>query len=257
MTNIKALTLHYLYSVRRNKGRLIDILIWPVFEIIMFGYLGLYLQGEMESIKKLTILLLGNLVYWHVLARTSTEVSAQFFDDLLSRNLQNIIAAPVTIRNIIISLGLGGIIKMVVSFGIMWLTVRIIYGFNLFQVPLDQTAIVLLSLILQGLSVGLFVSSLAFLLGSKAIVFTWVITGLLQPFSAVFYPRSILPIPLKLISYLVPTSYIFEYLRGTSPTGLGSLIAPILISIGYLSVSVISFVVFFRLSKKTGSLMRL
>jgi len=257
VTNIKALTIHYLYSVRRNKGRLIDILVWPVFEIIMFGYLGLYLQKESESLKKVATLLLGNLVYWHITARTSNEVSAQFFDDLLSRNLQNIIAAPVTIKNIIISLGLGGIIKMTVSFGLMWLTVWTIYGFNLFQVPLGQSAIALSVLIIQGLSIGFFVSAFAFLIGSKAVVLTWVITGLLQPFSCVFYPRSILPIPLKLISYLVPSSYIFEYLRNAPLASLELLTASFIISICYLAISIVSFIVFFRLSRKTGILMRL
>lgn len=257
MNNIRALTLHYLYSVRRNKGRLVDILVWPVFEIIMFGYLGLYFQAESESIRKITAILLGNLIYWHILARTSAEVSSQFFDDLLSRNLQNIIAAPVTIRDIIISLGLGGIIKMSVSFTIMWFSVWAVYRLNVFVYPVDRAIVIFSSLILQGLSIGLVVSSLAFILGAKAIVFTWVITGLLQPFSCVFYPRSILPIPLQFISYLAPSSYIFEYLRNTSSSGPESLITPLLISISYLVIAVICFIYFFRLSKKTGILMRL
>lgn len=257
MTNIRALTLHYLYSIKRNKGRLIDILVWPVFEIIMFGYLGLYLQGKTESLKKITTLFLGNLVYWHILARTSTEVSSQFFDDLLSRNLQNIIAAPVTIRDIIISLGLGGIIKMFVSFTIMWLSILFVFRFSILQFPVDQTMIVLSLLILQGLSVGLFVSSFAFLLGPKAVVLTWVITGLLQPFSCVFYPRSVLPAPLKLVSYFVPSSYIFESMRGTPISSSASFVIPILISLCYLSVSIVAFTLFYRLSKKTGVLMRI
>ncbi|MBU1117522.1 ABC transporter permease [Patescibacteria group bacterium] len=250
---------HYIYSIKRNKGRLVDIFVWPVLELLVFGFTANFLNQEIQNEAiKLMAILLGSLVFWHFFAKISGEVYQQLFDDVLSKNLKNIIMSPVRVGEMIIALIGAACTKLVVSMGILLFVAKIIYGFNLL---VDwRYGFLVLTLVLWGVAMGLLVSSLLFLLGNKAMTLAWVVTGIVQPFSCVFYSREILPGIFRMISYLVPSSYVFEIYREMIKTGnfnwqLWGL------SIGlsglYFLLGILLFNFFLKLSRKTGVLARI
>lgn len=260
MNKILTLTQYYFFSVKRNKGRIIDLFVWPVIELFVFGFMGSYLNSQSSNGGfKILAILIGGLIFWHFFARISGEIYQQLFDDVLSKNLQNILITPIRTSQLIISLVLAGVIKLFVNIVIVGLTAFLMYQFNFFNnnpffIPM------IFILIIWGMSVGIMIASLLFLFGSKALAFSWVITGLVQPFSCVFYSREILPGFIKTISYFVPASYVFEfyrkYLLGVMVDWI-DLLLPFLLSIVYLFISIFLFAWFMKLARKNGMLMKL
>jgi len=250
---------HYLYSIKRNKGRLVDVFIWPVVELLVFGFTANFLNQEIQNeTLKLVAILLGSLIFWHFFAKISGEVYQQLFDDVLSKNLKNLIMSPLRIGEMIIALLGAGITKLIVSMGILLIVAKSVYGFSLLNNW--HYALLILVLILWGVAVGMLISSLLFLMGNKVMTLAWVVTGIVQPFSCVFYSREILPGIFKSISYLVPLSYVFEIYREIIKTGkfdwqewgiaLG-------LSIAYFLLGIFLFKFFLKLSRKTGVLARI
>lgn len=260
MNKILTLTKYYLYSIKRNKGRIIDLFIWPVLELLVFGFMGLYLKTQTsENGTKIVAIILGSLIFWHFFARISGEIYQQLFDDVASKNLQNILITPIKTGQIILALVLAGLVKLLINITIVGLTAFLMYKFNFlknnpFFIPM------ILILMIWGVSVGIFIASLLFVFGNKALAFSWVITGLVQPFSCVFYSREVLPNLINSISYLVPSSYIFEIYR-KNISGLNiywsDLFMPFLLSIIYLLLAIFLFFGFIKLARKKGLLMKL
>lgn len=260
MKKILTLTKYYLYSLRRNKGRLVELFVWPAIELLVFGFMGSYLSSiSAENGTRILAVLLGSLIFWHFFARISTEIPQQLFDDVLSRNLQNVLITPVKTSQMIISLISASVVKLLINIVVIGSTAFLMYHFNFFNSdPLFIPMIIIL--MIWGISMGIMIASLLFIIGSKAITFSWVITGLVQPFSCVFYSREVLPGLINSISYLIPSSYVFELYRkhlSGIETNLFDLALPFLISIGYLLIAIILFVMFIRLARKKGILTKL
>lgn len=250
---------HYIYSIKRNKGRLIDIFIWPILELLVFGFTAEFLNKEINSkTLELMAIFLGSLVFWHFFAKISTEVYQQLFDDVLSKNLRNIVMSPLRINEMILALVSAAGTKLIISIGMLLMVAKFIYGFSLLT---SWYYILLIEvLILWGVAMGLLISSLLFLVGNKVMTLAWVVTGIVQPFSCVFYSREILPGILKTISYFVPSSYIFELYREMIKTGLFNWMiwrVAMGLSIAYFLLGIFLFKIFLKLSRKTGVLARI
>ncbi len=251
---------HYIFSIRRNKSRLIDIFVWPVLELLVFGFTANFLDQEIKNETiKLMVIFLGSLVFWHFFSKISGEVYQQLFDDVLSKNLRNIIVSPVRVGEMLLALIGAALTKLVVSVTILLVVARCIYGFNL--LTNWYFGLLIIVLILWGMAMGLLISSLIFLMGNKAMTLAWVITGIIQPFSCVFYSREVLPRTIELISYLVPSSYVFELYRGVIKTGgvfdWSGWVVVVILTLVYLILGILLFKFFLKVSRITGVLARI
>lgn len=250
---------HYIYSIKRNKGRLVDIFIWPILELLVFGFTANFLNKEINNkTLELMAIFLGSLVFWHFFAKISSEVYQQLFDDVLSKNLRNIIMSPLRTGEMVVALVSAAGTKLMVSIGMLLVVAKLIYSFSL--LTSWYYVLLILVLVLWGVAMGLLISSLLFLVGNKVMSLAWVVTGIVQPFSCVFYSREILPGIFKLISYLVPSSYVFELYREIIKTGMFNWITwAVAIGLGivYFLLGIFLFKYFLKMSRKTGVLARI
>lgn len=250
---------HYIYSVKRNKGRLIDIFIWPILELLVFGFTASFLNQEIrdESLK-LVAIFIGSLIFWHFFTKISGELYQQLFDDVLSKNLKNLIMSSLRTGEMLLALVLSAATKLIISMTFLLITAKIIYNFNF--LTNWHYGMLILTLLLWGIAMGLLISSLLFLMGNKVMALAWVVTGIVQPFSCVFYSRAILPGVFKTISYLVPSSYVFEQYREIIKTGIFNWHEWGLatgISGLYFLLGIFLFKFFLKISRKTGVLARI
>jgi ABC-2 type transport system permease protein len=88
-----------------------------------------------------------------------------------------------------------------------------IFTFGIYLIPF------LASLLLFGWTLGIFTTGIILRFGSSAQVLAFGFILLIQPFSAVFYPVSILPGALQYLAYLLPSTYVFEGMRAAVSTG--------------------------------------
>jgi ABC-2 type transport system permease protein len=86
------------------------------------------------------------------------------------------------------------------------------YAFNLFSLG-PILVLFFMNLMIMGWAVALGVVSLILRHGAGAEPLAWGLLFGLAPFSAVFYPVSVLPAFIRPLSYALPTTHVFEGMR--------------------------------------------
>lgn len=259
MNRIWALTIYYLTVIFRNKGRLVDVIVWPVLELFMFGFLSSFIASVSSGFTQAVVVILGALIFWHFFGRTMNEIVMAFTDDIYSRNLNNILITPLSTFELIISLVLSSLLKLSVHLTIVLPLSWILYRLNIFIIG-PIAAVYILILTAWGISLGLLTAATHFIFGHRAGALSWAIAGIIQPFSLVFYPRSVLPVVAQKISLAVPASYVFEAIRNQlnyqlidwNSVGLAGGITVV-----YLSAGIGLFYLGFQFSRRNGMIAKL
>jgi hypothetical protein len=107
-------------------------------------------------------------------------------------------------------------------------------------------------------SIGLAMSGMIMRVGQSAESFAWAAVFILLPVSGVYYPVSVLPHWMQVISYGLPPAYVFEGMRAIlaeKTVHWDMLGIAFLLSMVYLVVGFQIFQWFFRLSRRAGSLL--
>lgn len=253
------LTTHYLYSMKRNPARLIEMIVWPSFEVVLFGFLAQSVTNTQQTLLAVGTKILTGIVVWNFFARIIQESVAQFLDDAFSKNVQNIFITPITTLEFVLSIVIASITKLVISLLILLTIVSSIYPslFITLEIPAFFWAFFL---ILFGSILSLYALGLIFIVGERLSFIGWIISTVVQIFSCVFYDRSVLPEPLKSISYAFPSSYIFESIRSYIATGIIHFdwIRPsLLLLVCYGIVGILFFRYSLAVSRRNGRLAKL
>ncbi|MBP9814110.1 ABC transporter permease [Candidatus Woesebacteria bacterium] len=236
-----ALSLHYLQSMKRNPARFIEIIIWPSFELLLFGMLALSIHKTANASLATAINILTGVMYWNFSARVIQESVAQFLDDAFSKNIQNLFIAPFSLIELSLSLIISSIGKLCISF-IFLLSITYAFFPAFYTALTAVNGLLLLELIVFGASLSLFALSFIFIFGVRMSFIGWFISTILQVFSCVFFERDVLPGILHTMSYFVPSSYIFEAFRDVVTYPLVSQqIQPVIVGLLtlYMSLSII------------------
>ena len=131
-----------------------------------------------------------------------------------------------------------------------------------FQVTTLGFSLVLfaINLIIFAWSFGIFNLALIFRFGHSIGPITWILPFLLQPFSAVFYPISILPSFWQNIAHLLPIAYVFEGMRTLLTLGIfdyNQFLISLALNIVYLGLAIGFFYITLNSVKKSGRLVKL
>ncbi len=202
----------------RNTFRAMDVFFWPVMDLLVWGFLSVYMLKVSNAVPALITMLIGATIMWNVLMRAQQLISVSFLDDLWSRNLLNIFAAPIRVSEYVTAAYLMGFIQAVLVILVLSVLANIFYSFNLFSIGLPL-AFLFANLLLMGWSLGLVTTALILRWGPPAEALAWAIPFLVQPVCAVFYPVSVLPLWLQPVAYWVPAAHVFEGMRQILQTG--------------------------------------
>lgn len=237
---IYAIILRNLFSFKHSFDRLSDVFYWPIIDLILWGLTSAYFTKYAANIPQLTLILLSGVLLWIIVWRGQSEITIGILDDLWNRNLINLFASPLKFSEWIMALIALGIIKAIISFLFGVLVAYLLYAVNIAPYAFYLIPFALL-LIMAGWSMGFFIAALILRFGTRIQTLAWTAPWVLSPFSAIYYPVSILPDWAQKISSLLPTSYIFEGMREVINTGnLDSMkiIISLTLNIIYLTLSV-------------------
>ncbi len=208
-----SIALRYFWLYTRHPVRIIELVFWPFVQLLVWGFLTKYLQSEGSGNFPETITyLIGAIILWDALFRSQQGVSISFLEDVWTRNLLNIFAAPVRITEYVGAMFLVGLCRVVFTGVILALIAIVAYQFNLFHLELALVPFYL-NLLLFGWALGLVSVSLILRFGHGAESLAWAVPFMVQPFSAVFYPVSALPGWLQPIAHALPSTHVFEGMR--------------------------------------------
>jgi ABC-2 type transport system permease protein len=261
LTRIIAMFQRYLFLHRRSLIRAFDIFFWPVMDLLIWGFVTMYIQQEVAvgPIAQLIVFLIGAMISWDIHYRGQQAVTISLMEEIWTRNIVNVLIAPIRLWEWIVASFLYGALKVAIVTALLALLAKGLYAFELARVgwaffPLAA------NLLVFGWAIGILTAGLLLRFGYAAEALIWGIPFLLQPFSCVFYPVSSLPAWAQAIARCLPSTYIFEALRTVlREDSVAWAIWPLIIGLNvlYFALGTASFVWLFRRARATGHLGRL
>ena len=209
---ILALLARHLYLYRRSLPRIMEIFYWPFLDLVIWGFITIYLARYQSQIPGFITFFLGALILWDILFRAQQGITISFLEELWARNLMNLFASPLKPSEFLAATMAMSIFKVTCVSIIMTLCALLFYSYNVFMIGLWLIPFIV-NLVLTGWVIGVFTTSLIMRFGQEAEVLAWSMVFLFQPISCVFYPMDVLPSWLKPVAWANPAAHIFEGMR--------------------------------------------
>lgn len=232
---------------------LLIALYWPFLDILVWGFLGAWMQRAQNIPNFAAVTLLGILLL-QVVFRTPNVIIMGFLDEIWANNLVNLFSLPLRlsewITGIIIFAAIIAAAVASCSIAAMWLLyhlplAKIMMAFLIFAPPL----------FICGTWLGFMGLLMVVSFGKRAQELGFIIAWFFAPFSGGFYPIDALPEWGKAISSLLPMSYILEGMRNyilADVNPLPYLVKGYAMALLYATIAIALFVYAFSRSKIKG-----
>ncbi|WP_193211224.1 ABC transporter permease [Luteolibacter marinus] len=256
---IRALLTRYVLLYARNPMRAFELFFWPLVQLLVWGFLTMFLQKQGGgAFPQYITFLIGGIILWDALFRSQQGVSISFLEDVWTRNLLNVFAAPVRMSDYIAATFCVGILRVGITAGVLILVAAVAYSFNLFQFQWGLIAYYA-NLMLFGWALGIFSIALILRWGHGAESLAWALPFMIQPFACVFYPVETLPVWMRGIAMLFPPAHVFEGMRGSIVHGgfdLRHFVAALGLNVLYLAAAGWLFARVLRMAREKGLLVK-
>lgn len=258
MRRVWGLMYRHLALYRRSWPRLLELAYWPVLQMCIWGFTARFLYLRMGSVAALAgATLLGGVLLWEVALRSQMGVAISFLEELWSRNLGHVFVSPLRPWELVAALILMSAIRMLMGVLPAIFVAWLLYAYNLFALG-PVVVLFFMNLMMMGWAVALAVVSLILRHGAGAEALAWSVLFGLTPFSAVFYPVSVLPPALQPIAWALPSAHVFEGMRAVVLHGevrWDHLAAAFALNAVWLAGAALLFARQFRQARIRGALM--
>jgi ABC-2 type transport system permease protein len=255
---IAAMVSRYLYLLRSSWPRLLELIYWPAVQMLMWGFLQLYLAQNAGYFARAGGTFIGAVLLWDILFRGQLGFSVSFLEEMWSRNLANLMMSPLKPIEFVLSMMTMSVIRLLIGMVPVSLLAIAFFGFNLYNLGI-ALAVFFLNLILTSWAVGIFVSGVIIRNGLGAENLAWTIMFLLMPLTCVYYPVAVLPHWLQLVAWSLPPTYVFEGMRALLIDHVfrGELmIRAFLMNAVVFAAGVCGFMLLLRSARRHGSLIQ-
>jgi ABC-2 type transport system permease protein len=216
---IAGLTLRYIFLYARNAVRLVELFFWPAVDLLVWGFLTMFLQQQTSGeFPHFITFLIGAMIFWDVLFRAQQGLAISFLEDVWTRNLLNIFVAPVRPLEYVLSTCIVGILRVAVTLAVLTLLAWVAYAFRVWDFHYWLLPF-FANLLWFGWSLGMVSVALILRWGQAAESLAWAVPFMIQPVSAVFYPVSVLPVWLQPVALAFPSTHVFEGMRAVMSGG--------------------------------------
>jgi ABC-2 type transport system permease protein len=254
---VGAVMLRQAYLYRRTFHRWLEIFYWPTMELLVWGFLTVYLERT-DGVSNVAKFILGALLLWDILFRAQQTVAVGFLEDVWGRNVLNMWASPIRPSEYVIGTIAIGLLRIAIGAAVAMTLAFLFFDFSIFTLGLSLLPFLVL-LLAMGWAIGLVSTALILRFGQGFEELAWALVFLFQPFSAVFYPVDVLPPWAEAIANAIPASHVFEGMRrilngGPFPTG--ELLAAVVLDVLYLLGAWALFTFMLRQVRRRGLLSR-
>lgn len=220
LVRIYAMYARYLYLHKRRLPKWFEIFFWPVMDLLLWGFVSMYIQTAAGgNLSKIIVFLISGLIFWDILYRTQLAITTSFLEEISSQNIINLMISPLKIWEWFVATFLYGMTKVLIITCLLTVIAGLLYHFNLVDRFHFHLIVLSANLLMFGWALGILTSGLVLRWGHAAETVIWVVPFLIQPISAIYYPVSILPVPLQWIAKMLPSSHIFEGMRAILTDG--------------------------------------
>lgn len=209
---IFGMCLRFMYAFKYSLDRLAEVFYWPIIELVIWGLASSYFQSVGSPSYPIVTMIISGIIFWLIFSRGQLEINMNILIDWWNKNLINIFASPLKFSEWVTSFLILSIVKAILSFSFAMFVGFVLYKIKLFTYGIYIVPFFTL-LLMSGWWMGFLIASLTMLFGKKVEAFAWTFGAVIVPFSAIYYPVSVLPKWAQDISALLPTSYVFEGAR--------------------------------------------
>jgi ABC-2 type transport system permease protein len=207
-----AMVRRYWYLLVSSWPRLLDLIYWPTVQMLMWGFLQLYVSQKSGYFAGAAGVFIGAVLLWDILFRGQLGFSISFLEEMWARNLGNLMMSPLRPAEFISALMIMSIVRLLIGMIPVTILAMLFFGFNLWALGLALVAF-FINLILTSWAIGIFVAGLLLRNGMGAESMAWTIMFLFLPLTCVYYPVSVLPYWLQYVAWCLPPTYVFEGMR--------------------------------------------
>ena len=254
---IGAMILRYWYLLLSSWPRLLELMYWPVLQVVTWGFLQTYIAQNANFFARAGGTLIGAVILWDILFRGQLGFSISFLEEMWARNLGNLMMSPLKPIEFLIALMVMSIIRLAIGVIPMVVLALVLFHFNIFAVGLPLIAF-FCNLIFTSWAVGIFVSGLVLRNGLGAEGIVWTLMFALMPLACVYYPVRVLPLWLQHVSWALPPTYVFEGMRTLLIDGVfraDLMLTALSLNAVLLVGSFAAFLALLRSAKRHGSLL--
>jgi ABC-2 type transport system permease protein len=252
-SRIYGVFLRYCYVLLKGSYTLTDLFYWPFVDILLWGLTSTWI-GTQHNVANLPLVLMTGLIFWQITWRGSADVSTSLVQEFWHRNLANLFSTPLKITEWTLGVILLCLCKLCVSLCFGAFVVYLLYALNIFTVGWLFLPFAV-SLLIFGWAIGFTAAAMIIYWGHQVEILAWTLPFVFAPFSAVFYPLSMLPIWAQKIGMVLPTTYVFEGMRrilNNEPFIWTDLGISLVLDIAYLALSIWFFNYMFQKSRRKG-----
>lgn len=199
-----------LFVLYRSGEVLSDIFVLPFANIIVFGYISLYLSGENSMTGQLVLL---GMLLWQIIWIVEYSVTLGSLWNIWSRNLTNLFITPMRLDEYILAHTISGVIKAVMILLLSTIVSIFAFEFNPFVIGYGAMALVFFNFTLFAYALGIALLGFIFRYGTRIQAVAWAAISFFQPLSAAFYPLEVMPKFLQFFASLFPATHTFEAAR--------------------------------------------
>ena len=219
LRRIWGLMYRHLALYRRSWPRLLELAYWPTLQMCIWGFTASFFAARLGSSSTVVLgMLLGAVLLWEVALRSQMGVAISFLEEIWSRNLGHVFVSPLRPWELVAALIGMSAIRMTAGVLPAVLLAWALYSFNLFSIG-PVLILFAVNLMVMGWWVSLGVVSPILRHGAGAEALAWSVLFGLTPFSAVFYPVSILPGWVQPVALALPSAHVFEGMRTALASG--------------------------------------
>src|SRR6185437_15551702 len=131
---ITALIVRHLYLYRRSLPRIMEIFYWPFLDLVIWGFITLYLARYQSQVPGFVTFFLGALILWDMLFRSQQGVTISFLEEIWARNLMNLFASPLKPNEFLAATMVMSALKVIAVSVVMVVCAGLFYSYNIFVI---------------------------------------------------------------------------------------------------------------------------
>jgi ABC-2 type transport system permease protein len=259
LLRVRAMLRRHGYLVFRSWTRIVSMMYYPTVTMVVWAFLTLYLAPTNSFLRDAPGFFIGAVLLWDVLFRGQLGVSLTFIEELYARNLGNLFVSPLTLPEYVAGQLAMSILRALVGVGGACLFAFLLFRYSIFSLGFPLIAF-FANLLVFGWAIGLAMSGVILRLGLGAEEFAWAAIFVIAPVSGVYYPVSVLPSWLQAIAWGIPSSHVFEGMRGALLHGVfrwDEFWTAAVLNVGYLALGSAVFAWAMRYARDHGTLLQM
>jgi ABC-2 type transport system permease protein len=206
------LALRHVYLYMGSWPRFVELLYWPLISILTYGFISLYFVRKFSDSTVTIEAFVAGVLLAEIMSRTTAGMLLLFMEEIWSRNLGHLFASPIRLYEYTLSVLFMGALRSLLAVLLASIVAYFLFGVSLSHLgwPL---ALYILLLFINSWWFGLLILALVMRYGLAAEWLGWMLAFSFLPFVAPYYPVSIMPPALQIISWCLPATYVFESMK--------------------------------------------